>query len=195
VALGLLTPARPWLGDRVPLDHVTHMVGQLGRLAGDESAPRGELISVLERLERLLHPGVAFLIMPVFALANAGVQLQPHVMGTPVAVAVALGLLVGKPLGIVLFSWLSVKAGITRLPAGIDGKVLLGAGCLAGIGFTMSLFIASLALDGGHLNEAKLGILAGSTVSAVLGFVLLLRFLPRQGAAAELATTEPGPVP
>lgn len=195
VALGLLTPARPWLGDRVPFDAVTHMVGQLGRLAGDEPSPRGELISVLERLERQLHPWVAFLVMPIFALANAGVHLEPHMILTPVALAVAIGLLVGKPLGIVLFSWASIKAGLCRMPAEINGKVLLGAGCLAGIGFTMSLFIAGLALDKEHLNEAKVGILAGSAVSAVLGFVLLLRFLPRQAEAAELATTEAATVP
>jgi NhaA family Na+:H+ antiporter len=190
VALGLLTPARPWLGDRLPFDSVTDMVGRLGRLAGDESAPRGELISVLERLERLLHPWVAFLIMPVFALANAGVDIGAGMMYTPVALSVAVGLLFGKPLGIFLFSWASVKAGMTRLPTGIDNRVLLGAGCLAGIGFTMSLFIAGLALDGVHLHEAKVGILAGSAVSAVLGFVLLLWFLPRPVEGLSLTTTD-----
>ncbi len=193
VALGLLTPARPWLSDRVPFDAVTDMVGQLGRLAGDEHSPRGELISVLERLERQLHPWVAFFIMPIFALANAGVDIGVGMLYTPVALSVAAGLLFGKPLGIVLFSWGSVKLGITRMPAEINGRVLIGAGCLAGIGFTMSLFIASLAMDGQHLYEAKIGILAGSAVSAALGFVLLLVFLPKQanGSAISLATISP----
>jgi Na+:H+ antiporter, NhaA family len=193
VALGLLTPARPWLGDRVPFDAVTDMVGQLGRLAGDESAPRAELVSVLERLERILHPWVAFLVMPIFALANAGVDIGVGMLFTPVALSVAAGLLIGKPVGIVLFSWASIKAGLCRMPTEMNGKILLGAGCLAGIGFTMSLFIASLALDQEHLSEAKVGILAGSAVSAVMGFVLLLCFLPRKGEGAELVSTTIGP--
>src|SRR5207248_1297021 len=86
-----------------------------------------------------------------------------------VAAAVAAGLVVGKPLGVVLFSLASVRAGLTRLPRGVDRKVLVGAGCLAGIGFTMSLFIAGLALRGPPLDAAKLGILGGSTVSAANG--------------------------
>jgi NhaA family Na+:H+ antiporter len=90
----------------------------------------------------------------------------------------------GKPLGIVLFSWASVRIGLARLPEGINWKVMLGAGCLGGIGFTMSLFIAGLALDGGLLNEAKIGILAGSTLSAALGCLLLTAFLPRNAVAA-----------
>src|SRR5262249_11531031 len=106
VALGLLTPARPWLGERVPLDLVTDLLKRLGGHRGEEEAPqRAEVVSVLERLEHALHPWVAFLIMPVFALANAGVRVGTGALGSPVALGVALGLVVGKPVGIVLFSW------------------------------------------------------------------------------------------
>jgi NhaA family Na+:H+ antiporter len=178
VALGLLTPARPWLGDRVPFNVVTDLFQRFGGHWGQASHPR-EPISPLERLEHALHPWVAFLIMPVFALANAGVAIDPAALGSSVALAVAAGLVLGKPIGIVLASWASKKAGLAQLPAGTDGKVLLGAGCLGGIGFTMSLFVAGLALSGPALDEAKIGILLGSTVSAVLGCLLLVCFLPR----------------
>jgi NhaA family Na+:H+ antiporter len=180
VALGLLTPARPWLGDRVPFDVVGDLLKRIGGRWEDEpSRERGEPVSPLERLERELHPWVAFLIMPLFALANAGVEIESAAFATPVAVAVAAGLILGKPLGIVFFSWASVRAGLARLPAGINERILIGAGCLAGIGFTMSLFIAGLALGGVNLVQAKIGILGGSTISALLGSLLLLRFLPR----------------
>jgi NhaA family Na+:H+ antiporter len=117
--------------------------------------------------------------MPVFALANAGVRIEPSSFAEPVAVAVAAGLVVGKPLGIVLLSWLAVRAGWATLPSGVNWRAMVGAGCLAGIGFTMSLFIAALALEGELLDAAKIGIVAGSAVSAVLGMALLVMFLPR----------------
>ena len=96
----------------------------------------------------------------------------------PVALAVAAGLVLGKPIGIVLFSLAAVRIGLAKLPAGVNVPMLLGAGCLAGIGFTMSLFIAGLAFDSAHLDQAKVGIIVGSAVSALLGVLLLRRFLP-----------------
>ena len=152
VLLGLLTPARPSLG---------------------------ELVSPLERLETALHPWVAFAIMPIFALANAGVRVEPTALTHPVALSVAAGLFFGKPLGIVVFSWLAVKVGLARLPSGVNWPVMIGAGCLAGIGFTMSLFIAGLALEGDLLDAGKIGTLLGSTASAIVGLLLLVRFLPK----------------
>jgi NhaA family Na+:H+ antiporter len=122
--------------------------------------------------------------MPVFALANAGVKVDLAGIGQPVVFAVAMGLVLGKPIGIVLFSLTAVKAGIAQYPTGVNVKVLIGAGCLAGIGFTMSLFIASLALKDAHLNEAKIGILVGSAISAAIGCVLLVTFLPRTGSSS-----------
>lgn len=192
VALGLLTPARPLLGGRQPIDVITDLFKRTGlALSEDETAPqRREAVAPLERLERALHPWVAYLVMPIFALANAGVGIELAELGKPVALAVAAGLILGKPLGIVLFSWGAVRIGLARLPAEINTKVLIGAGCLAGIGFTMSLFIASLALTGHELAEAKIGILAGSSVSAVLGSYLLWRYLPAMPVEAGKAKVE-----
>jgi NhaA family Na+:H+ antiporter len=180
VLLGLLTPARPAVGRRMLLDVVGDLYARLRGLPRGAlpEAPAAE--SPLERLENLLHPWVAFVIMPVFALANAGVAVEVSAAATPVALAVALGLTVGKPAGIVLFSWAAVRAGACRLPEGVGWKALLGAGCLGGIGFTMALFIAGLALEGPLLDEAKIGILGGSALSAALGVLLLLAFLPRR---------------
>ena len=111
--------------------------------------------------------------MPVFALANAGVPIDASAFGQPVALAVATGLILGKPLGIVGFSWLAVRFGWASLPSGISWSAMVGAGCLAGVGFTMSLFIAGLALDSEHLDAGKIGVLAGSTVSAILGLAFM----------------------
>jgi NhaA family Na+:H+ antiporter len=184
VLLGLLTPARPGHGGRVPLDVVGDLYARLRGARGGTPQAAPEAVSPAEWLENALHPCVAFVIMPVFALANAGVRIEWGSEATPIALAVVAGLVVGKPLGIVLFSWASVRAGLTRLPEGVSWKVMVGAGCLGGIGFTMSLFIAGLAFPGepGLLDDAKIGILTGSAVSAALGCLLLLAFLPRKPA-------------
>jgi NhaA family Na+:H+ antiporter len=139
----------------------------------------------LERLEIGLHPWVAFLIMPLFALAKAGVGIEVASLGSPVALAVATGLVLGKPIGIVLFSWIATKLGFARLPSEVNWKTMVGAGCLAGIGFTMSIFIAGLALQGDLLDEGKIGTLTGSAISAILGCVLLLMFMPKRPEALE----------
>jgi NhaA family Na+:H+ antiporter len=123
--------------------------------------------------------------MPVFALANAAFLVEPMEFRHPVAIGVFAGLVIGKPLGIVVFSWIAVRIGIAQLPTGVNWKVMVGAGWLAGIGFTMSLFIAGLALDENVLGAGKIGTLTGSVVSALLGSLLLLKFLPRQITATE----------
>jgi len=190
VILGLLTPAYPWFKER-SLVNVAEGVAR--RLRQDQETDEEmthheeavqlltttahETVSPLDRLETALHPWVAFGIMPLFALANAGVGIDLSALGSPVAVAVAIGLVVGKPLGILAFSWAAVRLGLARLPTGVSWRVLLGAGCLAGIGFTMSLFIAGLvALKGDLLDAGKAGILTGSVVSAALGTTLLVCF-------------------
>jgi Na+:H+ antiporter, NhaA family len=133
----------------------------------------------LARLEHALHPWVAFFIMPVFALANAGVAVGGGIgetLASPVTLGIVLGLFFGKQLGIVLLSWLSVRAGVALLPGGVDWRQLWGVSLLCGIGFTMSLFIASLAFaDAALLDAAKVGILAGSLVSGIAGALVLLR--------------------
>jgi NhaA family Na+:H+ antiporter len=137
-----------------------------------------ETVSPLEWLEAALHPWVGFGVMPLFALANAGVPLRASSFVDPVALAVAAGLLVGKPLGISLFSAVAVAAGLARLPEGVGWAAVAAGGTLAGIGFTMALFIAGLALEGPALEAAKVGILTASTLAAVAGVRLLAWALP-----------------
>ncbi|MEE4270307.1 MAG: Na+/H+ antiporter NhaA [Thermoanaerobaculales bacterium] len=134
-------------------------------------------------LEHTLHPVQVWLILPLFALANAGVALGGNVLEvltTPLALGIIVGLVIGKPVGIGLLSWLVVRSGKGMLPAGVNRGQVVGAGCLAGIGFTMSLFISELAFsDPTLINAAKIGILFASLTSAVLGFVILSRALPK----------------
>jgi NhaA family Na+:H+ antiporter len=128
--------------------------------------------------------------MPVFALANAGVEVRLSAFGDPVAIAIAAGLLVGKPSGILLACWLAVRVGIAKLPDGVGWGGVAGGGLLAGIGFTMALFIAGLALDGPMLDAAKVGILAASTLAALLGMAVLLRSLPRAASDGRSVTQD-----
>jgi NhaA family Na+:H+ antiporter len=139
--------------------------------------------SPLQRIEHGLIPWVTFAIIPIFALANAGIDLTGirwgEALSHPVTQGVVLGLVVGKFAGIGLFSWVAVRLGWGRLPAGVQWKHLLGAAWLGGIGFTMSLFIAQLAFkDPAMVEEAKLGILLASAISAALGFAWLYASAP-----------------
>jgi NhaA family Na+:H+ antiporter len=170
VILGWLTPIRPWVGeDR--LEGILKEGGAGGRRTLEIAAR--ESVSPLVRLETALHPWVGFVIMPLFALANAGVKLEPGAFRDPVALAAAAGLVVGKPVGILLFAWVAVKAGLARLPEGVGWGAVAAGGALAGIGFTMSLFIAGLALPPELLDAAKVGILGASAVSAAIGMLAL----------------------
>ncbi|HVK37421.1 MAG TPA: Na+/H+ antiporter NhaA [Candidatus Kapabacteria bacterium] len=139
-----------------------------------------------QRMEHGLSKWVSFVIMPVFALANAGIVFEGDFFGAlllPVTLGVALGLVVGKQIGITLFSWIAVRLGIGALPQGVTWRHIYGAALLGGIGFTMSLFIAGLGFgDPVLLNEAKVGILVGSLVSAILGW-LVLRSAPEKPLA------------
>jgi NhaA family Na+:H+ antiporter len=187
VILGLMTPARSYLNadffERA-LDRARRVFGSKDGTVSTAALPSEvsriqyvarEFLSPLEYLLSALHPWVAFVIMPLFAFANAGVAFQISDLGSSVSVAVMAGLVVGKPVGILVFCWLFVRFGLTSLPRGITWTTMIGAGCLAGIGFTMALFIASLALSGELLDTAKIGILAGSVISAVLGMLILSR--------------------
>lgn len=195
VVLGLMTPARA----RISLSELAETAVALGPKFRHEveeghwdSAQErlGELAAMtrvsespVEKLERELAPWASLVILPLFALANAGVELggesPAQLLKEPVLWSVALGLLVGKPLGIVGMSWLMVKAGFSRLPTGVNWVQMLGAGLIAGIGFTVSLFVASLAFAGAEhsslLADAKLGILGGSIVAALIGLIVLAR--------------------
>ena len=136
--------------------------------------------SPLQRLEHALSPWVAFVVMPVFALANAGIDLRAIPWGDTFSSALTLGVMAGlvggKFVGISLFTWGAVRLGMSRLPEGVDWRQVMGAAWLAGIGFTMSLFIAQLAFaQPEQVEAAKLGILLASALAAVVGIVWLWR--------------------
>jgi NhaA family Na+:H+ antiporter len=141
----------------------------------------------LQRLDHALHPWVAFAIMPVFALANAGVSIGGGTIVAflePITAGVAAGLLVGKQAGVMLFSWLSVRLGFAALPSGVSWRQIYGTSLLAGIGFTMSLFVAGLAFaDAESLASAKIGVLGASLVAGLAGWLVLRSTTTaRQGA-------------
>jgi NhaA family Na+:H+ antiporter len=142
-----------------------------------------ETLSPVERIELALHPWVGFVIMPLFAFGNAGLPLTLSYLGSPVTVAIFLGFVVGKPVGVMLFSWMAVQLGIAVRPADLGWKTLAGGSLLTGIGFTMALFIANLAFTQELIDSAKLGIFLASMASALLGIALLWYFSPRQGSA------------
>jgi Na+:H+ antiporter, NhaA family len=158
VVLGLLTPARSFQGRQV-----------------------------IEALEHRLHPWSSFVIVPLFALANAGVVLSGSSLDRAATGAIAwgvvVGLVVGKPLGIIAATAFGLRSRLGRLPAGVRPLHVLGVGTLAGIGFTVSLFVAGLSFNGAELDEAKIGVLAASVVSGLIGTVVLV-LLGRRTAAA-----------
>lgn len=184
VILGLMTPTGRWVSGarlRAILDQVdAHPSGQHRR--GDiddrmalhmaEAAAR-ETLSPVERLEAMLHPWVAFLIMPLFAFANAGVALSFGELTSSLTLAVFLGFVLGKPAGVLTFSWLALRVGIAVRPPDLSWRLLTGGSLLAGIGFTMAIFIANLAFSPDLIDAAKLGILSASVVSAAAGLALL----------------------
>lgn len=191
VLLGLLTPSSVWVGQTTLRDAIADVLMRVSEdneyEAEDADFRRLEFvaresISPLERLETVLHPWVGFVVMPVFALANAGVEFRHAGVGDPVALAVAAGLVFGKPVGIVGFSYLAVRLGLAALPSGVNWRMLVGAGCLGGIGFTMSLFVAGLAFPEmpNRLDAGKVGIIAGSVTSAILGSAVLVLGLPKK---------------
>jgi NhaA family Na+:H+ antiporter len=193
VILGLMTPAHSYISKSVfaqfadragavirgdDWDAESHRPARIRRFT---RAAR-ETVSPLEYLEGLLHPWMGFAVMPIFALANAGVAFQIADATSAVALAVAAGLVIGKPVGIVLVSFLAVKIGVATLPKGVGWGAIMGGGLLAGIGFTMALFIAGLANLGDSLDEAKVGVLAASAFAGVAGIGVLVAVLPRPGA-------------
>jgi Na+:H+ antiporter, NhaA family len=185
VVLGLLTPAKPWLDERrfhrflswarqTTVDEPTvesasrqKSVKRVVARAAIESMPPQQ------RLEDTLHPWSAFLVLPLFALANAGVTVAPSTAFEPLFLPIALGLFVGKPVGVFAFAWLSTALGVGRKPTDIGWGMLFAASMLGGIGFTMSLFIGNLAFDGTSLATAKFAILIGSIASGVAGMAML----------------------
>lgn len=184
VILGLMTPARSWVSDS-RLQAILAKVAAYPRgehWSGDTADRRDlrrasvaarEALSPLERLEIALHPWVAFAVLPLFALANAGLSLSPAELDWRLVVAVTVGLFCGKPIGVVSFSYLATRLGLGVRPKGLSWPLIAGGALLTGIGFTMALLIAELALEAGRLDSAKLGILCASALSALAGLATL----------------------
>jgi NhaA family Na+:H+ antiporter len=170
------------------LDHErTAAIWQLEDLAEKAQAP-------MQRLEHGLHPSVAFFIVPLFALANAGVVLGDAVgpaLGSSVSWGIAVGLIVGKQVGIMAAAWLIVRLGVARLPLGVTWRHIYGASWLAAIGFTMSLFVGELAFAGTDVLEiAKVGIFGASVLAGVVGY-LVLRLTTRPQGGPETVSADP----
>jgi NhaA family Na+:H+ antiporter len=204
VALGLLTPAWPLrsprlfppearrVANRVEAAYYDRVLTRAGFAENEQTIAEIARLAMfstspLERLERALSPWVAYVVVPVFALANAGVALTGDALGgvvsEPVTAGVMLGLVVGKTVGVLGATALAVRLGIGRLPGGTTWRHMLGLATAAGVGFTVALFVASLSFDTAAATDAaKVGILTGSTVSGVLGY-LLLRTTPAAAAA------------
>jgi Na+:H+ antiporter, NhaA family len=199
VMLGLMTPVQALASRETLVARLRDNVEEaLARVVDGSHEARPEPVlervralsleaqSPLEFLTHRLHPWVAFGVMPVFALANAGVTIDAGMLedpaGTRVALAVALGLLVGKPIGIAAFALAAVRLRLAALPPGVGAGALLGAGLLGGIGFTMALFITALAFGEGPLSAAaKVGVLGASVLACLGGLAVLARVLPRAG--------------
>jgi NhaA family Na+:H+ antiporter len=204
VALGLLTPAWPLRSPRRYPTEARRLIDRIERTYYDRILTEAEFeaneqlmaevarlsvhsTSPLERLERALSPWVAFVIVPLFALANAGVTLSGDALGglasDPVTLGVALGLVGGKTVGILLGAALAVRLGVGRLPAGTTWRHMVGLSVCGGIGFTVALFVTSLSFtDPALTDSAKVGILAGSLVAGLLGYGLLRTGRPADGA-------------
>jgi NhaA family Na+:H+ antiporter len=185
VILGLITPARRWVSDERLYAILSQVIAHPSEEEGSgdtkdretlqvaEIAAR-ETLSPAERLEIALHPWVGFVVMPLFAFANAGLPLSLDKFASSVTLAVFVGFALGKPVGVLTFSWLAVRLGIAERPSDLTWRLVAGGGVLAGIGFTMALFIANLAFTTDLIDSAKLGIFAASVFSAVAGLAYLM---------------------
>jgi Na+/H+ antiporter NhaA len=194
VAMGLLASAHP------PAREDLHRAGALWRLFREQptpefarSASRGVTVAISpnERLQHLFHPWTSFVIVPLFALANAGVELSGQALAraasSPIALGIVFGLVGGKVIGIIGATWLATRRGLGGFPRTLPWPPLVGAATVAGIGFTVSLLIADITFQGEDLEEAKLGIFAASTVAASLGWLVFraIEHLPKRVVAPE----------
>jgi NhaA family Na+:H+ antiporter len=190
VVLGALVPAQPAFGRETFAESATRRLNGFGQALDHGDTERAEAVlgeieeltrmteAPLERLERMVHPWVSYLVLPLFALANAGVALSGAMLreavASPLTLGIVAGLLIGKPVGIVAFSWLAVRVRLATLSNDITWSHLVGVGILGGIGFTVSLFITGLAFEEAPLRaDAKVGILAASLAAGLAGYGLL----------------------
>lgn len=202
VILAFVIPARPRLDAGKYIRRIRAIVSSFPVVQSDTIVLTNEQIATLKQVERAsdrvisplqslednLHGTVNFVILPLFAFANAGVVLSGSgdvIIGN-VGLAVGLGLLLGKFLGIYLFTWLTIKSGLARMPEGMNWKNIAGVSLLGGIGFTVSLFIANLSFSGDYpelLNQAKFGVLCGTAIAGILGYIVLNQVLPKKKKA------------
>ena len=198
VVLGLLTPAHPHYSPTGFRPSMEALAGRYEAAAEehDEPAMSATLVeiddlaegseSMLERLERNVHPWSSYLILPVFALANAGIVLSGDALSgafsNSVTYGVIAGLVVGKTVGVTAFTYLAVRSGLAALPSGVTWAHVIGTAMLAGIGFTVSIFIAGLAYDYPLSEDAKIGVLVASIIAGVAGYLFLRTFGARAPA-------------
>jgi NhaA family Na+:H+ antiporter len=180
VILGLMAPTTP-ARQRHLIEEEALLDLSTVQAAAQTAALARESVSIVEWLEHLLHPWTSFVIVPLFALANAGIPLSSEALSdaasSRITLGVVLGLVIGKTVGVTGFAWIAVRLRLGTLPEGTSWHGVLGVAVLAGIGFTVSIFVAGLAFEEelGLQNEAKIGILVASIAAAALGSLLLMR--------------------
>lgn len=197
VILAFVIPARPRLDAGKYIKRIRDIMSEFPISSSDKIVLTNEQIATLKQVERAsdyvisplqslednLHGAVNFVILPLFAFANAGVVFSGGAnVVDDVSIAVAAGLLFGKFVGIYLFTWLTIKSGLALMPAGMNWKNIAGVALLGGIGFTVSLFIANLSFAGVYpelLNQAKFGVLCGTVLAGILGYIVLNAVLPK----------------
>ena len=198
LAIGLLITA--YTPSRIELERVTELTRsfreqptpELGRSAQRSVA---SAISANERLQYGLHPWTSYVIVPVFALANAGIHIDGQLLGdavtSPVTLGIVFGYVVGKPLGVLATAWVASRPWLTGLRRALSWPVIAGGGTVAGVGFTVSILISSLAFEGQQLEEAKLGVLAAATLSSLVawGIFSMIRRLPEEVRLRQIAGT------
>ncbi|MGH2966084.1 MAG: Na+/H+ antiporter NhaA [Solirubrobacterales bacterium] len=198
LAIGLVTSAYP--PARSDLERATELTRSFREQPTPElarSAQRGvaSAISANERLQYALHPWTSYLIVPVFALANAGVHIDSQLLGdavtSPITLGIVLGYVLGKPLGILGATWLASRSWVAGLRRALSWPVIAGGGAVAGVGFTVSVLISSLAFDGKQLEEAKLGVLAAAIISSLAAWAIfrVIRLIPAETRARQVAAT------